>query len=178
LTTELQRRDRFFDLANRAREHADHSVVFFHLVTEGKSWVLAGVEKTIEHTLFDALVFGHSAATDTDPDAGARAQYRRQVDSVLKLERGMALGLYTTTDDIVQAGLAHAWGYFGETREKQIADYWGRRAEILRQQADAKASSTELASQRERISNMAVGLQILGLVVVLTKDLFEVSGAK
>jgi hypothetical protein len=175
LTTELQRRDRFFDLANRAREHADHSVVFFHLLTEDKSWIVAAVEKTIEHTLLDALAYGHNAATDAHPDPGAEAQFRRQVDSVLELERGMAGGLLKTTEDVVQAGVAHAWGELEGTRETQIAGYWSRREEILRQQAEAKASSTELASQRERISNAAVGLQVLGLMVVLTKDLFEVS---
>lgn len=173
LNVELQRRDRFFDLANRSREHADHSLVFLHLLTESKSWIFAAIEGSIQNALYDALAFGHSAVTSADPDAGATREYKRLAHSIVELERAIALGVLRTRDDIAKAANAHAWAEFKAARKKQVTDYWQGRHQILLEQGELKTNSTRLGSRRERISNLALGLQILGLMVILAKDLLS-----
>ena len=101
-----------------------------HLLPEGERWIIAAVVSSIERALIDALVFGHSSATGTDPDAGATREYTRRARSIVELERAMAPEAQATTDGAPTAD-ASAWAGFHAARERQIADYWARRSRIL-----------------------------------------------
>jgi hypothetical protein len=89
-----------------------------------------------------------------------------------ELERAMAPEAQATTDGAPTAD-ASAWAGFHAARERQIADYWARRSRILPRQAELKESATRLGARRERTSNLAVSLQILGPPVVLTRDVLR-----
>lgn len=91
LTSDLQRIDRFFDLANRDREYADQSVVFFHTLTDSNSLVAAPLLGSVENSLYDSLSYGHSAATGADPDDSERQQFDRYARGIVQIEKALAL---------------------------------------------------------------------------------------
>jgi hypothetical protein len=173
LSVELERTDRFFDLATQSRARADLSIIFLHIHAEAKGWIRKTVENSIQSTLCDALVFGHRAATGTDPNDDATREYERRAHSIVELERAIALGVLKTPDNIAKAANADAWPAFKALREKQITGYWKKRSQTLQEQEKLKTKSTRLDTRREFISNLAVSLQILGLMVVLAKDLLN-----
>lgn len=173
LTVDLERTDRFFDLATQSRAGADYSIVFLHILPESKGWIRKTLENNIQRTICDALVFGHRAATGADPNDDETRDYERRAHSIVDLERGIALGVLKTPDNIAKAANADAWPAFRALREKQITDYWKGRSQILQEQEKLKTKSTRLDARQEFISNLAVSLQILGLMAVLAKDLLN-----
>ena len=118
-------------------------------------------------------MFGHRAATGGDPNDDATREYERRAHSIVELERGIALGVLKTPDNIAKAVNADAWSAFKAVREKQITNYWQGRSQIIQEQEKLKTKSARLDSRQEFISNLAVSLQILGLMVVLAKDLLN-----
>ena len=111
--------------------------------------------------LVTALVFGHRAATSADPNDDATRDYERRAHSIVELERGIALGVLKTPDNIAKAANADAWPAFKALREKQInSDYWKKRSQILQEQEKMKTKSTRLDTRQEFISNFAMSLQI------------------
>jgi len=167
LTSDLQRMDRFFDLANRAREYSDQLLIFFHTLVDSNSFVFKPLLVSVENSLYDTLNYNHSAATGAFPDDNAHQQYNLWARSIVQTEKALALG------DPKKRENASAVSEFKAAREKHIADYWEKRSQILSQQEELKSGSDQLRGRRERINNLALSLQILGLMVVLAKDLLK-----
>ena len=61
----------------------------------------------------------------------------------------------------------------GLSERSKLQTYWKGRSQILQEQEKLKTKSTRLDARQEFISNLAVSLQILGLMAVLAKDLLN-----
>jgi hypothetical protein len=174
VNAEIARRDHFSDIAAGYDAKWQQTRLMFHVLAGTRGWVFPPALESLENGLADSLMYGYMAAHGKEPASPLSAQYDSWAHLVTKEEERIAMpsGPHRAAETATTAAaLAEVVGGVNSERPEQIRLYWSNRTAMLARQdkLGAEIQSSDLTLRR--IGSVVVSLQILGLMIVLTKDL-------
>jgi hypothetical protein len=173
-SAELLRRDRMFDMGHSYEGMWQQTRL--QLLTFAGVWrsVFPPAVESIENQLADALCWGYASVHGKLPSGEVYADFSSWAHIVAAEEARVArlAGSHDKDElpldrDVVGNAVTHVTAQLSN----DVAEYWSNRATFLTAQEGLRTRIRSSEAKLRRIDSLVLALQILGLMVVLMKDL-------
>jgi hypothetical protein len=178
-STEISQRDRLFDSARLYNAEWQQTRLQFHTLAGTRGWVFSPAVESIQNQLADALSYGYYAANGTEPPAGLASKFDEWATSVAQEEARISAPPKadpTSPSPQDQAAVVSAVAGVTSALSDDVVQYWNNRAEMVKKEERLRVQIDASDVSVRRLDSVVLALQIIGLIVVLLKDLVPTTG--